>query len=344
MPESAPPTGIVRRTRVIVDVDFDKSGKQFGYLRVPNSNNDSAWGAIAVPIVVVKNGTGPTLLLFAGTHGDEYEGQIALHDLSRSLDPGKVQGRVIILPAHHFPACLAGTRTSPIDGRDINRTFPGDDRGSFAQILSHYVTYFLLPKADAVMDLHSGGRSLECMPCTMSHILDDAKTMARTIEFARAFGAPMHIMSREVDGSGTFQSACEERGILAMSSELGGGNRVDLGGLRITERGVRNLLAHLGICEEPVVPAEKPPSFWLIPDVDCYHFAPAPGIYRPLHSLGSQVQAGELAGAIYDIGDPAKPPVMVMFKRSGLLWTTRGQGRIATGDAAAVVIVSDNRR
>ena len=53
--------------------------------------------------------------------------------------------------------------------------------------------------------------------------------MARTAVFASAFGAPMHIMSREVDGSGTFQWTCEERGILALSSELGGGNRVCLG-------------------------------------------------------------------------------------------------------------------
>ncbi len=201
-------TDLVRRA--IADIDFDKAGKQFGYLRVPNSSDDFAWGAVAIPVVVIKNGRGPTLLLTAGTHGDEYEGQIVLHDLARQLDPAEVQGRVIVLPAHHFPACLAGTRTSPIDGRDINRTFPGDVRGSFAQILSHYVTNFLLPIVDAVMDLHSGGRSLDCMPCTMSHILDDAAVTARTVAFAKAFGAPMHIMSKEVDGSGTFQNACEE--------------------------------------------------------------------------------------------------------------------------------------
>lgn len=327
------------RSRVIADVDYDKAGKQVGYLRVPNSNNDSAWGAVAIPVVVVKNGSGPTILLTAGTHGDEYEGQIVLHDLARQIDHGRVQGRVIVLPAHHFPACLAGTRTSPIDGRDINRTFPGDDKGSFAQILSFYVTNFLLPKVDAVMDLHSGGRSLDCMPCTMSHILDDTDAMARTIDYARAFGAPMHIMSKEVDGSGTFQSACEERGILAMSSELGGGNRVDLRGLAITERGVRNLLAFMGICESKIAPAEAPTSFWLLPDADCYHFAPASGIYRPFRALGSRVRAGEPAGAIYDISDPTRAPVVVTFKRSGLLWTTRGQGRIATGDASAVVVV-----
>ena len=89
--------GVVRRTRVIVDVDYDKAGKQFGYLRVPNSNNDSAWGAVPIPIVVVKNGSGPTLLLTAGTHGDEYEGPVALMHLMRRLaaamTPARTSGR-----------------------------------------------------------------------------------------------------------------------------------------------------------------------------------------------------------------------------------------------------------
>lgn len=327
------------RTRVIADIDYDRAGKQFGCLRIPHSHNDSGWGTVAIPIVVVKNGSGPTLLLSAGTHGDEYEGQIALLDLARELDPAQVRGRVIIIPAHHFPACMAGTRTSPIDGKDVNRTFPGDPSGSFAQVLSHYVTNFLLPQVDAVMDLHSGGRSLDCLPCTMSHILDDKELTDRTIVLAKAFGAPMHIMSREVDGSGTFQNACESRRLVAMSSELGGGNRVQLRGLTITERGVRNLLMHLGICEGKPAPFAEPTRLMLLPDNDCYHFAPVGGIYRPHHELGTQVKAGDPAGAIYDISDPARPPVIMTYKRSGLLWATRGQGRIAPGDSSCVVIV-----
>jgi N-alpha-acetyl-L-2,4-diaminobutyrate deacetylase len=310
-----------------------------GHLRVPHAHDESAWGAVPIPIVVVATGTGPTLLLVAGTHGDEYEGQLALLDLARTLEPQQIQGRVIILPAHHFPACLAGTRTSPIDGRDINRAFPGDPAGSFAQVLAHYVAHHLVPIADAVMDIHSGGRSLDCLPCTMSHILDDPSLTERTVAFARAFGAPYHVMSREVDGSGTFQTLCETRGLVAMSSELGGGNRVQLPGLAIAERGVRNLLAFLGICGETGDRQAPTTQVMLLPDMDCYHFAPVGGIYRPFHPLGTWVQAGAPAGAIYDISDPARAPTVVRFKRSGLLWSLRGQGRIATGDSCSVVVV-----
>jgi len=339
---SEKPAAAAARSKVIADVVLDRPGKQFGYLRVPHSHDESAWGAVAIPIVVVANGSGPTLLLVGGTHGDEYEGQITLLDLARTLEPNDVQGRVIILTAHHFPACLAGTRTSPIDGRDINRAFPGDPSGSFAQVLAHYVANYLVPIADAVMDIHSGGRSLDCLPCTMSHILDDAALTERTLALARAFGAPYHVMSREVDGSGTFQTTCESRGLVAMSSELGGGNRIQLPGLEIAERGVRNLLAYLGICGVRDERPTKATQVMLLPDMDCYHFAPASGIYRPFHPLGTWVKAGDPAGTIYDISDPARAPTVVHFKRSGLLWSTRGQGRIATGDSCSVVVVAKN--
>jgi N-alpha-acetyl-L-2,4-diaminobutyrate deacetylase len=334
-----PDTTAAPYTRVIADIDLEGEGKRFGALRIPHSRDDSGWGTVAIPVTVVRNGPGPTLLLTAGTHGDEYEGQIALLDLARALEPGEIRGRVIIVPAHHFPACLAGTRTSPIDGKDVNRTFPGDARGSFAQILSHYVTNFLLPQVDAVMDVHSGGRSLDCLPCTMSHILDDTELTERVVAFARAFGAPMHIMSREVDGSGTFQAACEARRLVSMSSEMGGGNRVQLRGLRVTEIGVRNLMKHLGIMAGTPAPSENPTRLMLLPDHDCYHFAPIGGVYRPFHELGAEVTKGEPAAAIYDISDPSRSPRIMHYKRSGLLWGTRGQGRIEPGDSSCVVIV-----
>jgi len=325
------------RTRIIADIDWERAGKALGHLRVPHSHDNSAWGTVAIPVVVVRNGEGPTLLLTGGVHGDEYEGPIVLHDLARALMPEDIRGRVIIIPALHFPAARAGTRTSPIDGKDVNRTFPGEPAGSFAQVLSHYVTHFLIPLADAIVDLHSGGRSLDCLPCTMSHILDGEEATARTLAFGRAFGAPYHIMSREVDGSGTFQSTAEARGVLAMSSELGGCNRVSLRGLAVTERGVRNVLRFLGITEGPVE-VDRPTRIMILPDPESYGFAPCRGIYRPFFELGNVVEAGQPAGAIYDIEDPWRPPTVMTFRRSGILWAGRGQGWIEAGDAAAVVI------
>src|SRR4030095_7055360 len=86
-----------RRSTVFTDIDLDRSGKQIGFFYVPQSPHDDAWGAVPVPLAVIKNGTGPTVLIESGNHGDEYEGAIALGELIRALDPSEIQGRIIAL-------------------------------------------------------------------------------------------------------------------------------------------------------------------------------------------------------------------------------------------------------
>ena len=327
-------------TRIISDVDYERDGKQVTCLRVPHARDDSAWGTVPIPIVVVKRGRGPTLMLTGGVHGDEYEGQVALLDLARELEPHMIQGRVIIIPALHFPSADAGTRLSPIDRHDLNRTFPGDPGGSFAPMLAHYVSEVLLPLCEVNVDLHSGGRSLMCLPCTMSHLLDDQGVLERTVALARAFGAPLHVINREVDGSRTLQSAAEAQGVISLSSELGGGNRLSLRGLAIAKKGIWNVLKHLGMTVGEPGPFEAPTEIKVLPDPESYGFAPSAGIFCPLHELGASVRAGEPAAAIYAIEDPLCPPATMEFRRSGMLWALRGQGRIETGDAAAVVVAN----
>jgi uncharacterized protein len=61
-------------SRIRCDLDFERAGRQAGYLRAPLSRNTSGWGTVEIPITVVKNGSGPTVLLTGGVHGDEYEG------------------------------------------------------------------------------------------------------------------------------------------------------------------------------------------------------------------------------------------------------------------------------
>src|SRR5688500_3024157 len=88
-------------------VDFDRSGKQIGFVDIPHSPHEDAWGATRIPLAVISNGDGPTVILQAGNHGDEYEGPITLGELIRELDPGMVSGRIILLPAINLPAALA---------------------------------------------------------------------------------------------------------------------------------------------------------------------------------------------------------------------------------------------
>src|SRR6188508_1077189 len=90
-------------------VDYSKSGKQHGHLYIPYSHNLGGWANLMVPITCVGRGSGPTALVMAGNHGDEYPGQVAILRLLRELKPEQVKGRVILVPALNLPASKAAT-------------------------------------------------------------------------------------------------------------------------------------------------------------------------------------------------------------------------------------------
>jgi len=150
----------VAGTLITSEVDFEASGKHSGFLCVPHSVHRSAYGWIPAPVVSIKNGDGPTLLILAGNHGDEYEGRIAVSNLPQKLEHANLRGQLILLPMVNFPAAQAGLRTSPIDDRNLNRLFPGKATGSLTEMIAHYVENVIMPFADYAIDLHSGGSSL----------------------------------------------------------------------------------------------------------------------------------------------------------------------------------------
>ncbi|QIE57810.1 peptidase M14 [Pikeienuella piscinae] len=330
------------KSRITCEIDFAKTGRQSGYLRAPLSRNTSAWGVVEIPIVVVRNGSGPTILFTGGVHGDEYEGPIAISTLARTLDPGAVEGCVIMMPAVNVPAVHNDTRLSPVDNRDLNRCFPGDPRGVFSEMLAHYIDSVILPMVDVSVDLHTAGHSGDSIYSTNMHHLEDRAAMKRTMEAAAAFGAPFNVVFSGVDEGATLTSSVERRGILSLGTELGGWGRVSVEGTRLARRGVKNILKHFGVIEG--VPDTRQADGSLatrhmtVADRDCYSFAPAVGTFEPRNVAGEDVHAGQPAGYLHFVEDVDKPPVEVRYKRSGVLWMSAGPGRVARGDTIAVVM------
>lgn len=126
-------------------LDFSAPGKQQGFLQVPWSHNLGGWANIFIPCTIVARGTGPTVLILAGNHGDEYQGQIAIMKLARELTPEMVNGRIILIPSLNFPAARAAARLSPVDGMNMNRAFPGQPEGAVTSQIAHYLTTVLFP-------------------------------------------------------------------------------------------------------------------------------------------------------------------------------------------------------
>lgn len=329
-------------SRIVGNIDFDKDGRQAEYLRAPLSRNTSGWGVVEIPIVVVKNGTGPTVLLTGGIHGDEYEGPIAVSELARTLDPAEVQGRVIMMPAVNMPAVLADKRLSPVDNRDMNRCFPGNPKGTFSEMLAHYLDSVILPHVDISVDLHTAGHSGDSALSTNMHHVADPALMKRTLEAAAAFGAPFNVVFGGVDEGATLTSAVERRGILSLGTELGGWGRVNIEGVRIGRRGIRNILKHFGLMDGKVETGQRDGSagtrHMVVKDADCYSFAPGAGTFEPCNLVGEDVRAGDPAGYLHFVEDLDREPIRVDYRRDGILWMSAGPGRVARGDTVAVVM------
>ncbi|MET1416563.1 N(2)-acetyl-L-2,4-diaminobutanoate deacetylase DoeB [Roseibium sp. HPY-6] len=322
---------------IVPTIPLDQDGIHHGFLRLPYSRDDSAWGSVMIPITVIRNGEGPTALLTGGNHGDEYEGPVVLQDLALNLSPDDVTGRVIIVPALNYPAFRAGTRTSPIDKGNMNRSFPGRPDGSVTQKIAHYFDSVLIPQADIVLDFHSGGKTLDFVPFASAHVLDDKAQQEACIAAARAFNAPYTAIMLEIDNVGMYDTAVEEKGKVFVTTELGGGGTATAQSIAIAKKGVRNVLRHAGILSGTI---ELGPSISLdMPDGDCFVFCESQGMVEPVVDLGDEVAAGDLVARIWSTERTGLAPEEYRTKRAGLLMARHFPGLIKSGDCLAVVAV-----
>lgn len=335
-----------KRTYVYADVDFKRDGKQLSTLRLPYSQHTAAWGVIPIPICVVRNGSGPTVVLSAGNHGDEYEGQIALNWLIRELQPQDLRGRVIILPAMNFPAAMAGRRVSPHDGLNLNRSFPGDPEGSPTQQIAHYVGSVILPMADAAIDLHSGGYSMGAVPAMVMYRAKAKATMDKMIQAARLFDFPLAVVMDDLGERRTIDALCRELGIVKIGTELAGLATVTVDVLRAVRAGLWRFLRHAGVlAERRALPAEAASPerqhkmrIVEIAGPQSFVYAVGRAIFEPNFNLGDEVRQGEIAGWLHTLDDIARDPQPLTFHTSGTIFCKRGPGRVEAGDAVAVVV------
>jgi len=315
-------------------VDFDRDGVQHGFLRLPYSRDDSAWGAVMIPIAVAKNGDGPTALLTGANHGDEYEGPVALNDLALTIDASQLSGRVIIVPAMNYPAFRSATRTSPIDRGNLNRLFPGKADGTVTEKIADYFQATLLPLADVVLDLHSGGKTLEFLPFCSAHRLPDAKQEAACMAAMKAFSAPYSMMMLEIENVGMYDTAAEALGKTFITTELGGGGTTTARTVSIAKRGVRNLLVHAGILKGTI---EQSPSQMLdMPNNDSFVFSEQDGLFEPCADLGQWIAKGGCVARIWAVDRTGVPPTEYRASMDGMLVGRHFPGLVKTGDCIAV--------
>ncbi|MFK7836462.1 MAG: N(2)-acetyl-L-2,4-diaminobutanoate deacetylase DoeB [Sulfitobacter sp.] len=320
---------------VVSTIPLDAKGVQHGFLKVPHSRDDSAWGSVMIPIAVIANGQGPTALLTGANHGDEYEGPIVLQDLAATLDPQAINGRVIILPMMNMPAFAAGLRCSPIDGANMNRSFPGRADGNVTEKICHYIARNLVPISDFVLDFHSGGRTLDFVPFAACHVLEDKVQEAACIAAMHAFNAPYSVKMLEIDNVGMLDTEVERQGKVFVTTELGGTGTATPRTVGVARKGVRNLLIHAGILEGEL---ERAPSVSLnMPDERCFVFCEHAGLVEFMVELGEQVEAEQPIARVWPSDRTGGDPVICVAGRAGILTGRHAPGLIKVGDFVALV-------
>ncbi|WP_127105006.1 N(2)-acetyl-L-2,4-diaminobutanoate deacetylase DoeB [Pararhodobacter zhoushanensis] len=318
-------------------VSLDEPGKRHGFLKLPYSRNDSAWGSVMIPLTVIVGAPGPTALLTGANHGDEYEGPIALQALAHEVEAEEVTGRLIIVPYFNFPAFTAASRVSPIDQVNLNRAFPGVPDGSVTQKIANYFNDTLVPLADLVVDFHSGGKTLDFLPFACAHYLDDPVQQAACVAAVEAFNAPWSLMLREIDAVGMYDTAVEAQGKVFVTTELGGGGTASARTARIARRGLRNVLIHGGMLSG--APEVEPSVMLEMPDDACYHTAPASGLIEPLADLGDPIVPDQPLARIWATDCTGAQPVTVFAQRDGVLAARHFPGLVQRGDTLAVLAV-----
>jgi N2-acetyl-L-2,4-diaminobutanoate deacetylase len=319
-------------------VDFDRAGKQVGFVMFPHSPHEDAWGVTRVPVAVINNGTGPTIILEGGNHGDEYEGPIVISEMIREMDAGEIQGRLILMPANNVHAVMAGQRTSSVDGLNFNRTFPGNPHGSITQQISAYMEQDIFPRGQAFLDLHSGGSSLDILPSAIIEPAADPELRKRNIAAALAFDAPMTVVISNLGEPRTATAAACRAGLTTVGTEMAGGGTVSIDALALCRRGVRNVLAHLGVLPpEKIAPRKSESQLLELPGANAFVYASMDGIFEPFHANGRKVSAGEAAGCIHCTWDPMRPPDTLHYQADGILYARRQPGRVKPGNCCLVI-------
>jgi len=329
---------------IVTSLDFDKRGKQQGFLQVPYSHNLGGWANVMIPITVVARGKGPTVLVLGGNHGDEYQGQIAAMKLARDLTPEMVTGRIILIPSLNFPAARAATRLSPLDGMNMNRAFPGEPEGTATSQIAHFLSTVLFPLSDVVIDIHSGRRSMEFVPCAHMHLVADREQRARMFAAMLAWNSDFAFLYADIAGTGLLPVEAENQGKLVITTEMGGGEAIPAAVHRLTQSGLRNVLIHVGALkgrERTRASLGLPPVILVQAlERENYLLAPESGIFEITVDLGTKMKRGQTIGFIHHLERPDRAPESIVAQTAGYLVTMRAPCLTQQGDCVAVIAQS----
>ena len=227
---------------------------------------------------------GPRLTLIAGVHGCEYSSIAAATRFMRSLDVASLSGSIVCVPIVSLESFRRRSPfVVPVDGKNLNRSFPGDPSGSYTDALAWAIRTELLEPADAVIDLH-GGDMVEALEPFSIFETDASEALAL------AFGLPY--VTRAKAPSGMTTSGARGPAIIA---EAGGIGQLDEVAVDMLVAGVGRALGSLGM-----LPASDSVPVRALGE-HRFVYGQAAGWWESAVQVGASVRDGETLGVIKDL-------------------------------------------
>lgn len=259
-----------------------------GHLDVPGTD-------VAIPFTDVRGAAdGPTLLLSGGVHGGEYPGIAAAIEVAARLEPAALHGRVIVLHLTNPPAFWGKSQYwNPLDGKNLNRCFPGDPSGTASERMAARVVE-LLREADYWIDMHGGDIHEELVPFTIFSDRGGPEVVRTSQAMATAYGIPRIVRSASVQG-GSYAAAAE-LGVPAILPEAGQVGQLDPRMQAIHVQGVFDVLRLLGFLSGEPLPHPQPQVFSRM----VWSRAPRQGFWRSQVHPGDLVRPGDAGGDLHD--------------------------------------------
>jgi len=290
-----------------------------------------------VPFTVVNGKeAGPVLALVAGTHGMEYVPIVALQRMRTAIDPATLRGTVIMVHVANMPSYLGRTiYYSPVDGKNLNRVYPGKADGTISERIADALTREVIARATHLIDLHCGDGNESLRPYSYWITTGDPKVAQTGREMALAFGLDHIIVDRgrPVDpaASAYTSNTAITRGKPGLTTETGGLGRVDEESIALVDRGVRGVMRHLGMLTAGPDPAGQP--IWIERNIVIR--AESTGIFYPAVERGHTVAKGTVIGRITDFHGRALEEIRSPF--DGEILYVLGTPPITKGEPVAMV-------
>lgn len=338
--------GVERRIVSPGGLDLESPGRRDYWVAL---EHDSLWGSHLVPLTVLvgpQARPGEGLVAFGATHGNEYEGPVALKRLLAEIDPAAVLGRVILVPVLNPAAFRSGTRDSVADdGANLNRAFVpgaglGAPLGTITWRLAAFVRAAIWPHVHAVIDLHAGGEVARFAPCTSFHEVADPAQAALMAQIARGFGLPLVIVYQN-ETPGLLTSEAERLGKIAVGTELGWGAGVAALGVAHARHGVVAAAIRLGQMAGTVAPfghaADGTQKTVAMIEAACFTVTPFSGHFEPLVACGAPVAAGDVVGLVHDFEQIDARPWPARAGVDGIVVAQAWGARVRQGQQVVVV-------